>query len=365
MKTAQGRLGTFVNHCSVDNQHRRPLVSVIIVNWNGACHLSECFESLSAQTYRDFEVIIVDNGSTDGSVEFITTHFPWVILVKLATNFGFATGNNKGFEHASGTYIAILNNDTRAEPDWLERMVAVADANPRVGMIGCRTCVYDNRDIVDTIGGRICRDGMSRGAFRLRSFAELGLQTVEEGLYPSGCAALYKRDMLDEIGFFDDEFFAYAEDTDLGLRGRLAGWETLIATDAVVHHRYSGTGGVFSPLKLYLVERNHYWVAIKNFPLPLLLLLPFWTCVRYALQFFVVLTGRGSGAEFRSSTSPKECLVALAKATRDALTGLPRQWQKRRWIYRTKRISSLEMMRLIKHFRLSFLELLDCNRISG
>lgn len=347
---------------SPGNCTQEPLVSIIIVNWNGVRHLPECLQSLADQTYRNFETIVVDNASTDGSPELIMARYPTIRLVRLATNTGFATGNNKGFEQANGTYIVILNNDTRAEPDWLARMVAVAEEYPEVGMVGCRTCVYGDRDIVDTIGGRICRDGMSRGAYRFKSFAKLGLNTVEEGLYPSGCAALYRRTMLDETGFFDDDFFAYAEDTDLGLRGRLTGWGTLIATDAIVHHKYSGTGGVFSPLKLYLVERNHYWVAIKIFPLPLLALLPFWTCVRYALQFFVVLSGRGSGAEFRSSTLPKECLFALAKATRDALTGLPRQWRKRRRIYRTRKISSLEMMHLIKRFRLSFLELLDYNR---
>jgi GT2 family glycosyltransferase len=203
---------------------------------------------------------------------------------------------------------------------------------------------------------------MSRGAYRLRQFPELGLQAVEEALYPSGCAALYRRAMLDETGFFDDDFFAYAEDTDLGLRGQLAGWQTFIATDAIVHHRYSGTGGVFSPLKLYLCERNHYWVAVKNFPLPLLVLLPFWTLVRYVLQIYVVLSCRGSGAELRASASPHECLLALLKAMRDALLGLPRQWQKRSMIYRTRSISPLEMLRLMKRFRLSFLELLDYER---
>lgn len=333
--------------------------SIIIVNWNGADHLTECLDSLACQTYRHFETIIVDNASTDNSVEIITNHYPWIKLVQLSSNTGFATGNNQGYAHATGQYIVVLNNDTRAESDWLEKIVSVADANPETGMVGCRTCVYGETDIIDTIGGRICMDGMSRGAFRLQRFSSLGMQTIEEGLYPSGCAALYKRVMLDEIGFFDDDFFAYAEDTDLGLRGQLAGWKTLIATDAIVHHKYSGTGGAFSPLKLYLVERNHYWVAIKSFPLLLLALLPFWTCVRYALQLFVVLAGKGSGAEFRSSTSSMKCLCALARATRDALIGLPRQWQKRRGIYRTKKITSFEMVNLIRRFRLSFPDLLD------
>lgn len=344
---------------------QNPLVSVIIVNWNGKSLLPDCLQSLAVQTYENFETIVVDNASTDGSAELLTKDYPAVRLVRLGSNTGFATGNNKGLEQASGTYIVILNNDTRAEPDWLARMVAVAEANPAVGMVGCRTCVYGDRDLIDTIGGRICWDGMSRGAYRLQHFATLGLNEVEEGLYPSGCAALYKRAMLDETGFFDDDFFAYAEDTDLGLRGQLAGWKTLITTAAVVHHKYSGTGGVFSPLKLYLVERNHYWVAFRNFPLPLLVMMPFWTLVRYALQVFIVLSGKGSGAEFRSTSSKQEILMALASATRDALAGLPRQWRKRRQIQTAKKLSTREMMKLLRRYHLSFPELLDCQRNCG
>ena len=122
----------------------------------------------------------------------------------------------------------------------------------------------------------------------------------EEILFPSACAALYRREMIEQIGFFDDDFFAYCEDTDLGLRGRIAGWRAVLARDAVVYHRYSRSGGEFSPFKLYLVERNHYWVALKSFPLRMLLALPFWTFVRYLVQARMVLRSKGAGAQFRS-----------------------------------------------------------------
>ncbi len=171
--------------------------------------------------------------------------------------------------------IVTLNNDTRVDPDWLEVLVEVARAYPRVGMVASRICAFSEPDLLDSIGMTICRDGMARGQYRNRRWSTLNLQEVEKILMPSACAALYKRAMLEQIGFFDDDFFAYAEDVDLALRGRLAGWDAVAATRAVVHHKYSQTGGSLSPLKVYLVERNHYWVALKNFPLSQLAGLPF------------------------------------------------------------------------------------------
>lgn len=334
-------------------------VSIIIVNWNGLEHLETCLESLEKQTFREFEVILVDNGSSDGSVEFVRGRFPWVKLVELRENTGFATGNNIGLTHAAGEYIVTLNNDTKADPAWLAAIVAVADANPEVGMVGSRICSFDDPDVIDSLGHAVCPDGMSRGRFRLRRWSGIRMAEVEEILFPSACVALYRRAMLDETGFFDDEFFAYAEDTDLGLRGRLAGWGALLATNAVVLHKYSKTGGVFSPFKLYLVERNHYWVALKTFPLSMLLLVPFFTIVRYFAQAQVILSAKGSGKEFRESGSRAAIIKAILKGTRDAFLGAPRMLGKRARIMTTKKISSAEMARLLKKYRLSFLELLD------
>jgi GT2 family glycosyltransferase len=333
--------------------------SVIVVNWNGREHLETCLDSLKAQTFRDFEVVLVDNGSTDGSVQFVRECYPWVRLVELKENTGFATGNNRGLAHAAGEYIVTLNNDTQAEPEWLETLVGVADAHPRAGMMGCRICSFDDHDVIDSLGHGVCLDAMSRGRYRLRRWSTVRMGEVEEILFPSACAALYRRAMLDETGFFDDEFFAYAEDTDLGLRGRLAGWEALLATRAVVYHKYSRTGGVFSPFKVYLVERNHYWVALKTFPLRLLLAVPLFTLVRYGEQLRAVLAGSGTGGEFQGHGSWSAIAGALLKGMRDAVAGTPRMLEKRRRVMQTRKISSREMARLLRRYRLSFRELLD------
>jgi GT2 family glycosyltransferase len=336
-----------------------PRVSIIIVNWNGLEHLEVCLDSLRAQTFQDFEVVLVDNGSRDGSVDFIKSRYPWVKLVELRENTGFATGNNVGLRHARGGYVVALNNDTWADPAWLQTIVAVADGNPRVGMVGSRICSFDDPDVIDSLGHGVCQDGMSRGRFRLRRYSAVKMAAVEEILFPSACVALYRRAMLDETGFFDDDYFAYAEDTDLGLRCRLAGWGALLATDAVVLHKYSKTGGVFSPFKIYLVERNHYWVALKTFPLCLLLLVPFFTMVRYFEQARSVLFAKGAGREFVECGSRGEIVKAILRGTRDALLGTPKMLAKRGEIMRRRKISGSEMAQLLKKYRMTFKELLD------
>ena len=163
----------------------RSLVSVIIVNWNGLSHLPDCLGSLSKQTFRDFEVILVDNGSSDESVTYVKQHYPWVKLVILNENKGFSVGNNHGLLHAVGDYIVTLNNDTRGETDWLEILVKTADLHNEAGRGGCRICSFDDPDMIDSIGMGICRDGMSRGRFRNRRWSSLEMHEVEEIHFPS------------------------------------------------------------------------------------------------------------------------------------------------------------------------------------
>ena len=337
----------------------KPVVTIIIVNWNGRTYLPDCLDSLAGQSFRDFEVVLVDNGSMDESVAFVKEHYPWVKLVTLNENTGFSSGNNHGLEHADGSYIVTLNNDTRADPDWLQIMVETAETNPDVGMVGCRICSFDDPDIIDSIGMGICRDGMSRGRFRNRRWSSLKMREVEDILFPSACAALYRRAMIDEIGFFDDDFFAYAEDSDLGLRARLAGWKAVSATRAVVFHKYSRSSGSFSPLKVYLVERNHYWVVLKNFPPGLVFTLPLFSILRYLEQVRSVIAGRGSGDEFRSSESKFELLKSLVKAIFDSLRGIPKMLRKRRQVMRISRISKRDLAELLCGYRITFKELLD------
>lgn len=338
-------------------------VSIIIVNWNGIDHLPVCLDSLKRQTFQDFETVLVDNGSHDGSVALVRQNYPWVTLIELSENTGFSGGNNEGLKRSTGKYIVVMNNDTEAEADWLENLVKAADANTSAGQVGCRICSMHDHDMIDSLGHGICPDGMTRGRFRLQRWSQVKneFQQVNEMFFGTACVSLYRKAALDEVGFFDDDMFAFAEDSDLGLRLRWAGWKAVIATDAVVYHKYSATGGVFSPFKLYLVERNHYWVAIKNLPLKMLVLLPYYTLVRYLVQMQVVLSGEGSGGEFSSSSSKLPILKAVMKGTWDAICGIPVMLSKRKVIMKNARISSNEMGALMKKYQMSFKELLDVN----
>ncbi|MBF0560208.1 MAG: glycosyltransferase family 2 protein, partial [Nitrospirae bacterium] len=199
-------------------------ISVIIVNLNGEKYLRDCLESLASQTFRDFEVIMVDNGSTDNSLDLVRKDFPWVRVTGLAHNTGFAKGNNTGFAVASCKYMVTLNNDTIADSNWLQALFGAAEADPSVGMVASKIFLGREGSELDSAGMLIYPDGMSRQ--RGRGETDCGqFDDIREVLFPSACAALYRSEMLKNIGWFDEHFFSYCEDADLGLRARLAGWK--------------------------------------------------------------------------------------------------------------------------------------------
>ena len=244
-------------------------VSVIILTWNGRAYLSECLDSLAAQSCRDFETILVDNGSSDGSAEYVRGAYPWVRLLELPENVGFAAGNNRGLALAQGDYIVTLNNDTKASPEFLAELVRVAASDARIGMVAAKMRNYYQSEQLDAVGLKIGTNGLGYN---------IGIGETDSGQYddaaifgPCGGAALYRREMLDETGFFDSDFFAYYEDFDLAWRARLAGWKALAAPRALVYHVHSATGGEMSRFKTYYTHRNKWFVIIKNWPLALLL----------------------------------------------------------------------------------------------
>ncbi len=330
----------------------RPFVSVIVVNWNGKAFLDDCLSSLRNQTFLDFELIVVDNGSTDGSVEIVRSHFPDCLIIRNTSNYGFARGNNQGIEKAKGKYIALLNNDAEAESHWLEELVKVAEEDQRIGMLASKIYLQGGHKIIDNVGHLIYRDGLNRGRGRLE--ADHGqFEQMEEVLFPSGCAALYRREMLEEIGLFDEDFFAYGDDTDLGLKGRLAGWKCLYVPTAIVFHRYSQSSGSYSPFKAFYVERNRVWIAIKYFPLSLLLKSPFYTLLRFLLQGYGALTGQGAAGRFTQEYSHLLLLRVLLKAYLAAFKGIPKMWKKRKEMEKWIRVSKKETLTWFDRFGIS------------
>lgn len=334
-----------------------PRLSVIVLNYNGGDFLDACLDSLAAQSYRDFQLIVVDNASTDGSYERIEARRNELgyLSIRNAANLGYSEGNNVGIRAATGAYVLVLNNDTVAEPDWLEVLMREAEARPEFDMFACQIRSFAHRDTLDTIGIIVYRDGMSRGLGRLEPAAAYA--EAREVFAPSGCAGLYRRSALERVGAFPAEFFAYCEDMDLGMRIRLAGGRCWYVPKAVVYHHYSATAGKYSPLKAYLVERNHLWVRLRLFPLGMLLASPFYTLWRYLLQAYGVLARKGASGQFASQAPASGLVLILLKAYLHTLLALPRLIAERRRIRRLRAVSAREVSAWFDRFGISAQEL--------
>jgi hypothetical protein len=305
------------------------MISVVIPNYNGRRYLEGCLPSLSAQTFEDFEVIVVDNGSKDGSCEYVAEEFPQVRIVENEENLGFAGGVNSGIRRARGEYILTLNNDTVVEGEFIGRLAEAIGSDGRVGMWASKMLFLDGR--INSTGICISRSGAAWD--RGMGEADRGqYDLVEEVFGPSGGAGLYRREMLDEIGLFDEEFFMYMEDVDLAFRARLAGWRCLYVPGARVRHVHGGTAGFGSDLSVYYGNRNVLWYPVKDLPAGLLIRSLPWIAGRsLAVMPYYALRGQG---------------WTVLRAKIDGLLGIPRMLRKRKKVVR--RVSSGEIR---KHIR--------------
>lgn len=302
------------------------LISIVIPNWNGKRFLAGCLDSIRKQRHEKIETIIVDNGSHDGSVEFIKENYPEVKLITFDVNTGFSPAVNAGIRGATGYYIALLNNDTIVEPLWVEELVKALDHHPEVGSVGCKMLAYEDQTILDGVG-----DGYRRGGLPGR----IGHKERDEGRFDSsryilgacGGAAMYRRELFDDIGLFDDDYFAYLEDVDLALRAQSAGYKCLYVPTAVVYHLGCGTtGSGYSPLVVKLSSQNNLNTIVKNIPMPLLL--KFLPHIFYWQAFYLaVVTIRGGQ------------LVPWLVGTANAICMLPKMLKKRALINSKRRVS--------------------------
>lgn len=318
--------------------------SVIILNWNGKHLLPDCLVSLAQQTFTDFETIIVDNGSTDGSVEWLRTiQSETIRLIENSRNLGFAEGNNQAIRAARGRYMILVNNDTVLDNRFLEELIKPAEKDREIGLCASKIVFHNDPSCIDAVGQLLYWDGLNRQKGHFET--DRGQYDEDtEILFPPGCGSLYRKEMLDRIGLFDEDFFAYGEDTDLGLRGRLAGWKCICAPKAVIYHKRSGSTGEYSAFKAFHVERNRIWVAVKSFPLPLLLMTPFFTMYRYLFQVWAVFTKRGMAGKFASENSSLALVPILLKAYWSAFQFLPVMWRKRLAIRRLTVLSNREIL---------------------
>ena len=268
-------------------------VSVVIPNYNGIAFLDSVLASLEGQTLKNFEVIFVDNGSSDGSCSFVAGNYPWVHIIELPENYGFCKAVNEGIKASRAPYVLLLNNDTEVKEDFLEEMVAAIRRHKRAFSCAARMVQYHDRDRLDDAGNFYNALGWSfaRGKGR-----DIHTYEKEEQIFSScGGAAIYRRKLFEKIGYFDEEHFAYLEDTDIGYRARIYGYENWYAPKAIVYHVGSGTSGSrYNHFKTRYSSRNNVYLIYKNMPLlQIILNLPF-LAAGFLIKFlFFAVKGMG------------------------------------------------------------------------
>jgi GT2 family glycosyltransferase len=307
---------------------------VVIPNWNTQRFLGPCLDSLRRQTFQDFETILVDSGSTDDSLSFVAENFPEVRTIALGKNRGFSGAVNAGIRVSESEYVALLNNDTEQDPRWLEALVRAAEAHPEAGLFTSKQIDFANRRLLDGAGDALRLSGLP---YRL-GHGEPDLGQYDRATFVFGAcaaAALYRQSVLDNVGLFDEDFFAYCEDGDLSFRAQLAGYRCLYMPEAIIYHVGSAsTGGKRSPTATRLGTRNGLCLLVKNLPAPLVpRFLPF------------VLAGQLSRLVVTASTST---LLAHLQGLAEALALMPRMLRKRREIQSRRRVPVEYIRRLLQ-----------------
>ncbi len=311
-----------------------PPISIIIVNWNRKSLTEKVLYLLHQQTFQDFEILLMDNGSTDGSADDLKSKFPEVHLHRLNANLGFSIANNLGVQRAQSPWVVLLNNDALPEPDWLENLFNAALTHSEFTFFGSKLLQANVPNLLDGVGdvyhisGLAWRDGYN---FPL----ETAPVVPREIFSPTAAAAIYSRQAFLDVGGFDEDFFMYHEDVDLGFRLRLRGHRALYVPDAVVYHQGSASTGVKSDFAIYYGHRNLVWSYVKNMPGKLFLrYLPAHLFANLFFLMFYTLQGHGA---------------AISRAKRDALKGMARTCKKRREIQSTRTVSEDAINAVLNH----------------
>lgn len=244
---------------------RDKLVSIIILTYNNEKDLAECIPSIYDQTYKNFELLIVDNGSTDGTVEFIKTHYPEIKLVETGANLGYAGGNNIGFRHAKGDYIVVVNPDTFVDPGWLADLIKPLE-DPKIGITNPKVLEYNDHDH-GSCGNTTHYTGLHFPRGLEKSTTLYTKPEIVSAI--SGCSFAIRREVLSSLNGFDPDYFLYLEDSDLSLRARLAGYQIMFTPGSIVYHKHKT---VITPQKEYYLERNRYQLLLKCYSTKLLVI---------------------------------------------------------------------------------------------
>ena len=338
---------------------------ILLLNYNGAGLIERCIESFCRQTLLPDQVMFIDNGSD----EFNENHYRKLFgekyqhrlkFLRLEKNVGYARAMNHGLRISidnSFDWIMTLSNDTELDAEYFQNFNALFPLPLEVGMLSPKVRSIQERTKLDATGLAMSLDGMSSA--RGQREEDLGqYDHLTDILMPNGVSGIYSNKLLTEVGVLDESFEAYCEDIDLGLRAWLAGWNCKFIPKSIVYHARSATYGEFSLQKLYLVERNHYWVAIKNLPLPLVILNPLFTFYRYLMQVYAVLTGSGQGSGYGTKYPITRLLSTTLKALLHAVLGAPRAFGQRLHIRALRKRSYFEMLSAFWRRRMRFRELI-------
>jgi len=311
-----------------------PLISIVIVSWNSAEYLHHCLDCLSLQTFQNFEVVLVDNGSHDGGANNLEQKHPRLTLhiEHLSSNQGFARANNLGAQIARGRWLALLNVDAFPETDWLEKLIAAANKNPDFSFFSSRQIQFNQPDILDGSGDEYHISGLAWRRFYNYSAENYGLHE-EEVFSACAAAAIYNRDDFLKAGGFDESYFSYFEDVDLSFRLRLAGERCLYVPQAVVHHIGSASLGKTSDFAVFHGHRNMVWTFFKNMPGVLFwLYLPLHILANFLFVVSFLLKRRGT---------------TIVRAKMDALYHLPAIIRKRRQIQSSRKVGTREIWQVM------------------
>ena len=273
-------------------------VTIVIPNYNGCHFLKRCLPSLARQSFSDFTTILVDNGSSDTSISYVTEHFPDIQILPQNSNLGFARAVNIGIRASQTPYVLLLNTDTVLHPDFLLHMVKCMESSDDIFSVSSKMLQADHPKYIDSAGDLYTLPGWA--VCRGKGLSSSGFRKNKTVFSACAGAALYRRSAFAKIGFFDSDFFAYLEDVDLGYRAQLHGWKNVYCADALVLHTGSGTTGHgYSDFKVYHSARNNIYLLYKNTPASQLLFnLPFFTLG--SLLKYHYFKKRGFGSAYRN-----------------------------------------------------------------
>lgn len=311
-------------------------VAIIIVNWNGKKYLKDCFDSLGRQTYKNFKIIFVDNGSKDDSVDFVKKNYPETEVVRLKKNtgfcFGYNTGIKKALEDEKIKYVIVLNNDTKLDEKYVEEIVNCAKRHLDAGSIQPKILNFYDRQKIDCAGIVIARDGTAHN----RGYRENGekYNKEEEIFGANGTASLFTRFALEKTQFekgeyFDNDHFAFYEDVDLAWRIRRVGLKSYYCPCAVVYHIHSGTAGKTSLMKAHYLHRNYFFTVVKNYPCDKLARTLFWRFLSYLQLVVNVFRKKKREMEFINEQSKARVAIVILRAWGSVIANIPGLLKKR------------------------------------